>query len=181
VILLARHGETPYNADGRFQGQCEVALNERGREQAGELAEIAAAHVPAFAALYCSPLRRAVETAAVVGARLGLLPRTDARFQETDTGDWTHRLFADVEREQPEVYDAYYATDPAFRFPGGESLQEHMDRVVLGLADVTRAGVLPTLVVCHRGVIAVAHAHTDPRGLTMFKRSDVPNGALVAL
>ncbi len=179
MILLGRHGETAANRERRFQGQGPEPLNDRGREQAAELAR--AAEGRGIVALACSPLPRARETADVVGARLGLEPRPDARFMETDTGDWTGRLMADVEREDPGGWAAYHATDPAFRFPGGESLEEQMERVVAGFVDLTQAGALPALVVCHRGVVRVARCHTDRRGLAAFMDFDVPNGTLVAL
>jgi broad specificity phosphatase PhoE len=179
VILLARHGATTYNAERRFQGQNDVALNDRGREQAHELA--AAAADRELAALYCSPLRRARETAAIVGERLGLAPREDARFEEIDTGDWTERLKDEVAREDPEGWAAYLAAGEDFRFPGGESLLEQQERVIEGFVDVTQRGELPALIVCHRGVIRVARAHTDLRGLDAFHEFEVPNGALMPL
>ncbi len=149
-IYLARHGETDYNRERRFQGQGAVGLNPRGREQAHALAAAAQGHE--LQALYCSPLPRARETAEIVGAALALTPLVDERFMETDTGEWTDRLFADVEREQPDAYAAYYATDPGFAFPGGESLRDQRTRVLAALEDV-RQGPTPALVIAHRGVI----------------------------
>jgi len=174
VIYLARHGETEYNRERRFQGQGDVGLNARGREQAAELA--ANAHGHGLAALYTSPLRRARETAEIVGAALGLPPIPDARFMETDTGTWTDRLFADVERDDPDGYAAYYATDPEFAFPGGESLAQQTERVLAGLDAIRAAGELPALVICHRGVIRCVRSHRH--GLETFMSWDVPNGVL---
>ena len=178
-IYLARHGQTPYNVEKRFQGQNDVDLDETGVRQAHELAENAKGHE--LQALYCSPLRRARHTADIVGEAIGLTPIPDDRFKEHDTGDWTDRLFADVERESPKRYAAYYATDPEFDFPGGESLEEFMDRVVEGLVAVTAAHVFPALVVCHRGVIRCARSHSDSRGLESFMTWDVPNGTMAPL
>lgn len=178
-IWLARHGRTAYNLERRFQGQTAVPLDEVGRAQAAELAANAQGH--GFVSLWCSPLQRARETAEVVGEALGLEPREDARLMETDTGDWTDRLFADVEREQPELYAAYHETDPGFRFPGGESLREQMERVIAAAVDITHSGTLPALVVCHRGVIRCLRSHTHIRGLETFMRWDVPNGSLEPL
>ncbi len=89
ALLLARHGETAYNAEGRFQGLGPVPLNARGREQGRLLAEAAAGK--GFVELWCSPLVRARETADIVAARIGLEPIEDERLVETDTGDWTDR------------------------------------------------------------------------------------------
>ncbi len=67
---------------------------------------------------------RAAQTAALVGEHLRLKPIPDDRLVETDAGDWTDRLFADVRAESPELFDTFAAGDPAFAFPGGESFAE---------------------------------------------------------
>jgi broad specificity phosphatase PhoE len=152
-VLLARHGRTAYNAEGRFQGHGPVPLDAAGRVQAAELAEVVARRE--WAALYCSPLARARETAAIVGARIGMEPVEDARFAETDCGDWTDRAFVDVAAEDPEGFAAFTRLDPGFAFPGGESFAQHRERVRAGLAAVWR-GPLPALVVCHRNSIRLA-------------------------
>src|ERR1039458_9142799 len=94
-VYLARHGQTAYNLEGRFQGQLPVPLDPTGHTQAAELAERAAAH--GFAALWSSTLLRARETAEVVAAGLGLEPAYDERFVETNAGNWTDRPLADVQ------------------------------------------------------------------------------------
>ena len=57
TLLLARHGETDWNRDGRFQGHADTSLNARGREQAHELAE----EVNGVEVIYSSDLKRAIE------------------------------------------------------------------------------------------------------------------------
>jgi broad specificity phosphatase PhoE len=157
MIHLARHGQTAYNAEGRFQGHLPVPLDDTGRAQAAELAE-AAARVD-VRSLWCSPLARARETADIVAARIGLAPEEDARFTETDTGDWTGRSFAEIQAADPDGFHRYEISDPTFRYPGGESFAEQSDRVHDGLRDLrARAPALPALVVCHRGVIRLALA-----------------------
>ena len=175
-VYLARHGQTAYNLEGRFQGQLPVPLDDVGRAQAQNLAERAAAH--GFAALWCSPLLRARETADAVARRIGLEPREDARLMETDAGDWTDRSFADVQSEAPERFAAFAAGDPGFAFPGGESFAEQEVRVSAALEDV-EAGELPALVVCHGMVIRAAFAGRAGQGGRRFER--VPNAALVPL
>ena len=175
-VYLARHGETAYNHEGRFQGQGEVPLNDTGRAQALELAERAVAYD--FRALWCSPLLRARETADAVAARIGLEPKADPRLMETDAGDWTNLTFAEVRARTPELFDAFAAADPSFAFPDGESFAEQEVRVSAALADVER-GALPALVVCHGMVIRAAFASRTRDGSIPFKR--VPNAALVPL
>lgn len=155
TIHLARHGQTAYNHEGRFQGHSPVPLDATGREQAAALAGVAAG--VEIVSLWCSPLLRARETADVVAARIGLQPIEDARFVETDTGDWTDRSFAEVRAEDPEGFARFERSDPSFRYPGGESFAEQSARVQAGLADLrARPAALPALVVCHRGVIRLA-------------------------
>ena len=179
MIVLARHGETTWNKDRRFQGQLDVELNDTGREQARALADRAAEH--GFAAIYTSPLVRARETAEIVGAALGLTPRVDDRLKEVHVGDWEGRYKEDLARDEPDAWAAFGHAGEDFRFPGGESLSEQQERVIAALVDITQAGDLPALVVCHRGVIRCALAHTHNRGLDTYHEWTVPNGELIRL
>ncbi|MGD0453486.1 MAG: histidine phosphatase family protein [Solirubrobacteraceae bacterium] len=175
-VYLARHGQTAYNHEGRFQGQQQVPLDDTGRAQAAELAERAAGY--GFRALWCSPLLRARETADIVAAVIGLEPRDDARLMETDAGDWTDLTFVEVRARTPELFDAFAAADPGFAFPGGESFAQQELRVNAALRDV-EAGERPALVVCHGMVIRAAFASRAADGAPPFER--VPNAALVPL
>ena len=175
MIYLARHGETADNADGRVQGTIDTPLSERGREQARALAEQAAGL--GVAALYSSQLARALETAEIVGARLGLEPVVDERFAESDRGEWQGCLLSDIEREQPEAWAAWRRGEADFRFPGGESLEEHVRRV----GDALRAVERPALVVCHGGTVRAALSASGRRPLRDFQRIKVPNAELVTL
>ena len=178
MIHLARHGQTAYNAEGRFQGHLPVPLDDTGREQARALAEQVAD--VELRSLVCSPLARARETADIVSERIGLPPEEDARFAETDTGDWTGRSFAEVKAEDPDGFHRFEISDPTFRYPGGESFAEQSARVQAGLRDLrVRTDALPALVVCHRGVIrlalAVATGRPDAGG------REILNAALVSV
>jgi probable phosphoglycerate mutase len=175
-IYLARHGQTAYNLEGRFQGHLPVPLDEVGQAQAAELAERAAGH--GFAALWSSTLLRARETAEAVARRTGLQVREDERLVETDAGEWTDRSFADVHAQAPAAFAAFVAGEEGFAFPGGESLADQQQRVAAALSDVER-GPLPALVVCHGMVIRAALSWRAGRWLTRTDR--LPNGALLPL
>ncbi len=179
TVWLARHGQTDYNVPpARIMGRLDVPLNARGREQARELAKEVA--VNGLAALWTSPLARARETAEIVGASLELEPRIDERLVESDRGRWEGRYIRDVEREDPEAWRAWRRAGGDFRFPGGESLSEHLERVDAALRDV-EAGPLPALVVCHGGTIRCAVASRRPHGLDSFHELDLPNATLMLL
>ena len=182
MIALVRHGETDYNREPiRVQGRLDVPLNDRGRAQAHELAQRLSDDDERFAALYCSDLSRSRETAAILGAALGLEPLVDARFAESDRGDWEGRALAEIERDDPGTFAAWRAAGASFRFPGGESLAEQSQRVASALSDLQQAAQLPALVACHGGTIRVALCQASGRGLEAFHDWDVPNGALVRL
>ena len=88
---------------------------------------------------------------------------------------WEGRLFIDIEREDPEGYAAWRRAGAEFRFPGGESLREQLDRVARRSTTSDKHGELPALVVCHGGSIRVMLCPRDPRGLDAFHEFDVPN------
>ena len=173
MILLARHGETDDNVPPqRVQGWIDSPLNDRGRAQARELAALVKPR--GVAAVYSSHLSRARESAEIVARELGLEVTVDERLAESRRGDWEGRLLEEIEREEPELWAAWKRGGAEFRFPGGESLAEHADRVAAALTDV-RAGALPALCVCHGGTIRCAFALASPRGLDSFHELDVPN------
>jgi broad specificity phosphatase PhoE len=179
-ILLARHGETNDNLEPlRFQGFRDTPLNQTGRRQATALAERVADD--GIVSLWSSDLSRARETAEIVGAHIGLQPRLDARLREGNRGRWEGRLFADVEREEPGLYASWRRADEGFRFPGGESLQEQLDRMSAAVQDVRRSEELPALLVCHGGSIRVMLCQRDPRGLAAFHTFELPNVTVVRL
>ena len=174
MIWLARHGETADNAAGRVQGSIDTPLSDRGREQAQALAEQAAELD--LRALYSSHLARARETAEIVGERVGLELVVDERFAESRRGAWEGRLLVDIERDEPAAWAAWQRSDPGFRFPGGESLAEHVARVGAAL----RAVEQPALVVSHGGTVRAALIARGRHPIEEFQRIKVPNAELIA-
>ena len=182
MILLARHGQTDFNAPPvRIQGSLDPPLNDTGRAQAEALAELVAGE--GVRALYSSDMLRARQTAAIVGARIGLEPVVEPRVRECSWGAWEGRLVEEIARDEPERWQAWLDAGESFRFPSapgkpGESLAEHMARTITALEDIGRRP-LPALVVCHGGTIRVALATRDPRGLDAYHEFHPRNGALV--
>lgn len=178
AVYLARHGETDDNRPPlRFQGFRDTELNDAGRRQATELGQRVAEL--GIASLWSSDLRRASETAEIVGQALGLAPRLDARLREANRGRWEGRLFDEVARAEPELSAQYMRAGPEWRFPGGESLLEQQQRVSACVEEIRASAQRPALVVCHGGSIRVMLCLTDPRGLEAFHSFEVPNVAVV--
>jgi broad specificity phosphatase PhoE len=175
VIYLARHGQTAYNLEGRFQGWGDVPLDQLGREQARQLAVAVAGVEPVT--LVSSNIARALETATIVSELVGLELQIDPRFAETETGDWTDRSFAEVAAEDPEAFAAFVELQPDWGFPGGESFATQAARVAAGLDDWrARSETGPTVIICHGNVIRLALRDAGRDG---SERPD--NGSLVAL
>jgi len=98
TLLLVRHGETDWNADGRLQGQTDRPLSDFGRRQARQLADELAGEE--LEAIYASDLSRARETAEIIGDRLGLATVLDPDLREKDWGTWEG--LSAVERDRVE-------------------------------------------------------------------------------
>ena len=126
-ILLARHGETPWNAEGRYQGQEDIALSPVGESQARALGErLRDVRIDRAVA---SPLGRAARTAelALGDARRDLL-RIDAGLMEIAHGTWEGLLAAEIRERDPERSIAWRDAPHEVLMPEGESLQHVLDR-----------------------------------------------------
>ena len=99
TLLLARHGETEWNREGRWQGWADPPLNETGREQARALRE--QLRETPFDAVYSSDLRRAHETAEIVAAPHGVPVIADEGLREIDVGSWSGLTRAEQEARFP--------------------------------------------------------------------------------
>src|SRR2546421_444789 len=150
-ILLARHGETVFNVEGRWQGQSASRLTERGLAQARELAR-ALADEP-IAAVYSSDLGRAVDTAAEVAKLHHLAVTTDERLREIDTGAWTGKGRAEITAEFPGGLEAWATQPTSMRLPNGETLFEAQTRALAFFAQRMPAHAAQTVVVISHGAI----------------------------
>ncbi len=99
-ILLARHGQSEWNAAGRWQGQADPPLTELGRAQAAALAQSLATEP--LDAIVSSDLVRAFETARIIGDARGLPVEADARLREIDCGEWSGLTTDEIRERYPE-------------------------------------------------------------------------------
>ncbi|MDF0532242.1 histidine phosphatase family protein [Tsukamurella sp. 8F] len=160
-LLLLRHGQTPYNAEARMQGQLDIALTDLGRRQAAAAAEALADREPLR--IVSSDLVRARDTADALGAVTGVPVTTDVRLRETHLGEWQGRSHIEVDGYMPGAR-AQWRDAPTWAPPGGESRVEvaarAMPLVDELIADVPDWGASerPVVLVAHGGLIAAATA-----------------------
>lgn len=147
TLLLARHGETDWNREGRWQGWADPPLNETGRRQAQELAE--ELHTTPFDAVYSSDLRRAHETAAILAAPHGVPVLVDADLREIDIGSWSGLTRAEIETRFPDG-----------RRPDGETREQHAARVLAAVERIAGEQLgRRVLIVTHGGTLRALHGH----------------------
>lgn len=162
VVLGVRHGEV-HNPDGViYAGLPGFGLSEYGRRQAAEVAaQLAGSPV---AAVYASPLERAIETAAVLAEGVGVEVVTDERLHEwRHWGQWAGMTWDRLRDEAVDAWNAYQR-DPG-SVTSGESLAELADRVASWLEDVVER---------HRDGIVVGVAHLEPLRAILLRLGDRP-------
>jgi probable phosphoglycerate mutase len=180
VLLLIRHGETDYVKKHRLPGRIPgISLNDTGRRQAEALA--AALKDLPVAAIYASPLERAVETAQTLAQGKGLEICIEPGLTDTDVGEWEGRLVKTLARRKE--WQAIQKKPAQFRFPGGESVAETQTRVIGTLERISAAhpGERPVAVVFHADPIKLAVAHYLGLPLDNFQRLTIDTASVTIL
>lgn len=159
TLVLLRHGLTDWNAQGLFQGQKDIPLNEIGHQQAETAARALAAMKPE--ALWVSPLTRTRQTALPLARLTGLEPRFDDRLKEIHVGSWEGFRMEDVDGLDPEFRKALQEGRDHRRSPEGETATE----TGLRWAEVVRE-----IAEEHRGqlVVVVSHGLALRQGIAAF-------------
>jgi len=155
-VLLIRHGETAWNATGRWQGHAPVPLNEAGMAQSLALGRYLARNGFRIDAIYSSDLKRAMQTAEAVAGALGLPVLTDARLREVDLGDWQGLTREEAEAWDPERYAAFRADWRNVPTPDGESRHDLQRRARAAFDDIVARHPGQTIaVISHGGTIGM--------------------------
>ena len=149
-LVLVRHAEPEESARGRCYGSLDVGLSPAGRAQARRLAtELSGLGCDA---VYTSPRRRAVDTAAPIAALCGLTAMPEERLREIDFGEIEGCTYDEIAASRPELYAAWMSAPTTVRFPGGESYADLRERAVAACEEIRRRFSC-VLVVTHGGVI----------------------------
>jgi len=154
VVVLVRHALTPTTGKELPERGAGPSLSEQGRRQAEEAARRISswrATLPPLTAIYSSPMARALETAAAIGAVNDLVPVEMTGLVDCDTGDWAGQALKDLARKPEWTTVMHYPS--GFCFPGGESIAEMHSRVV---------GTVRGVIAAHPGRCAVVVSHAEP-------------------
>ncbi len=168
ILLLIRHGENDWVGTHRLAGRTPgVRLNEKGRQQAQDLAERLGEQP--ITAIYSSPLERCMETAQPLAAALGLDVIPHSGVIEADFGEWQGANLKDLAKQPEWALVQHYPS--GFRFPGGETLREVQTRMVGALTQIVDDHPKQVVAVfCHSDVIKSAVAHFLGTPLDLFQR-----------
>ncbi|MBW8734513.1 MAG: histidine phosphatase family protein [Asticcacaulis sp.] len=148
MFFVLRHGQTDWNLEARLQGSTDIGLNDTGREQARRAADILMGQ--GIDMIIVSPLSRAMETAQIVGARLGLDPVIDPRLTERNFGQFEGMTIDEVHlhREEMREHMNPEADIDGKHYPwNAEPLGDVIDRVFASVEEHRRTGTC--LFVCH--------------------------------
>jgi len=178
-LLLIRHALNDYVKEQRLAGWTPgIHLNEEGQSQAQALAQRLAG-LP-LAAIYASPLERAVETAQPLAQAHSLPVQICESLGELRIGDWTGRLLKELEKE--EMWPIVQVYPSGARFPGGESMRETQARMVAALDTIREQHAGQTVaIVSHADPIKLAVAYYTGLHLDLFQRLNISPASVTAL
>ncbi|MCZ7567273.1 MAG: histidine phosphatase family protein [Ardenticatenaceae bacterium] len=170
TLYLIRHGETPWNLEGRYQGQLNPPLTTCGRQQARAAAERLAP--VGFDAIYSSDLARARQTAEALAELTGLPVQLDSRLREIHQGEWQGVLIDEIRARWPQEIQGWERDPWRYPPPGGECLEDVQTRLFEAVDEI---------VVRHpQGTVAV-FTHKLPIALLKIRDQSHPAADLWSL
>jgi alpha-ribazole phosphatase len=153
TVFLLRHGETDYHVQHRLLGRLDVGLNDNGHQQAARVKDFFSGTM--LNAVYCSPLRRCLETASPVAEEHGLEVEAVQGLMEVDMGEWDGQFVAKLFQEDSERVERWMRNPSQVNIPGGEDFNAVKERVMSSIREITsrHKGEEQVLVVAHGGPI----------------------------
>ena len=149
-IILARHGETEWNVEEIFRGRIDIELNETGIKQAELLAEYLSE--VKIEAIYSSPLKRALRTAAVIASHHKLEVEIARGLIDFNYGKWQGLPHQEVKDKYNELYTEWTSRPDKVKIPAGESLNDVRKRAIGVVDEVTAKYEGTVVLISHRVV-----------------------------
>jgi broad specificity phosphatase PhoE len=180
--FLVRHGEIESNLRKIYAGWSEEPLTLNGCQQAREAAEnLASVNIET---IYCSPLKRAVQTAEIIGGILGLgiKPVAEESFKEFRLGPWEGKSEDQISKEFPHEWHVWNTRPAEFVLPGRETLHELLERTLLGMRKIRAENSgRNVLIVSHVAIIRVLLIHSQGMDLNSYRMFHIPNAKIFHL
>jgi probable phosphoglycerate mutase len=173
IVRIARHGETTWNAVGRYQGRLETPLSPLGQAQAQALA--GALRDAGIKRIISSPLSRCMQTAVPLSMMTGVPIETDDRLLEIAHGTWEGRYRDEIARTEPERYTMWRQHPERVHFTGGESLADVLARWKSFVMDFVPT--VDTLLMTHDVVVRVAVLERTGRDISELRTIRAENAA----
>lgn len=176
-LLLIRHGETLSNVKKVYAGRSHEELTERGVAQAKEVAEKLKGY--RLHALYSSPIQRAVQTATIIGERIGKEVIIENSFREMEMGPWEGMSEKDIATLYPREWKIWWSRPALLQLPGRETLEELLKRVLEGIKRICQDVNNETIVVVtHVAMIRVLFLWHENKSLNLYKKINIPNASI---
>lgn len=179
-LFLIRHGETDWNREGRFQGQRDTSLSEKGRAQALKAALGLASHD--FQGIVSSPLSRALDTALEISRAGGRSIKVEVmgELTEINHGNWEGLLASEVRERWGDLLAQWQTAPDTVRMPGdgGESLKDVCGRAVAGAEKIAAKYSGDVIAASHDAVIKVLLCRYLDAPLSSFWRFQIANCSL---
>lgn len=177
TLFLVRHGEIPSNVNKIYAGASNERLTARGELQAKAVAGKLTRYN--IHALYSSPVKRALQTAEIIGKAVGKDVVIDDAFREIEMGHWEGRSEMEIEQKYPEAWALWNKEPAELKIMGRETLDDLLQRVLTGISRISHGkegkGVV---IVTHVAVIRVLLLWYSKKSLNLYKTINVPNGEI---
>jgi len=168
TLFIIRHGKTEGAEDRRYKGHIDVPLSEEGLKEVEFLAEVLSSAGIKDSHIYSSDLKRAMQTAEIIGRVLGCSITVEPRLRERNFGLWEGMTFDEISKKWPEAFENWKADPLRFHPPEGESTLEVRDRVIEAVNEILHR---------HKGqkIFIIAHGGVNRVILCEFLGLDLKN------
>ncbi len=178
--LFVRHGEIESNRKKVYAGWSEEQLTRKGRQQAIEAGKILLGSD--IGSIYCSPLKRTVQTAEIIGRILTKKPIPCESLKELKLGIWEGKSEEEIRRDFPEQWDLWNAKPAELVVEGRETLHELLKRALSGVNKIeTECRNGNVLVVTHVAVMRVLLLYSQELDLNLYHAVAIPNGRIIEI
>ena len=178
-FCLVRHGETNWNAEHRLQGHTDIDLNQRGLEQAAQMAAALQKVYLPFDVLYTSDLTRALKTAQAIEKVFGVSAKIDSALRERHLGALQGLSTLEAPQLEPELWATHLSRDLDHSLRGGESIKQFAQRIHTALEKIRQDHLGKTiLLVSHGGALDMMYRLASKQALEAAKAVAVPNASL---